>query len=186
MEELRPELTATTTFGTNLHTPLELVERRGGRFIPVANESRGEFYRLQTVSREMATRAILLTSTLVSTEGLIVPKPKQLDRITLDDTGCWTLPTYDDPKGRARYGILHVKGIRNPSGLAHRTMYQVFFGTESLPNREHDYLDHICENKQCCYPRHLERVTHNENTRRGRVRITDDQVAIDLTGLSPS
>ncbi len=38
-------------------------------------------------------------------------------------------------------------------------------------------LDHLCRNRRCCNPTHLELVTGTENTRRGRrTRLTEDLV----------
>lgn len=165
--ELRAELTLSTPFGNSpVESVIDLVERRGGRIIPTPDISRIERNRLMRLSRYLARHAA--TPALYEPP---VPTPKQLQRITFDtEMGCWKLPTYQDQKGRARYGNMHVNGIDAPSGLAHRAMYQVFFGIDSLSGGHIDFLDHICEDKSCCYPRHLEKVTPGENTRRGKIR----------------
>jgi hypothetical protein len=59
-------------------------------------------------------------------------------------------------------------------------MYMVFHGKDSLPNGRWDLLDHLCENKPCCYPRHLERVTHGINTMRGRSTVSAAQLIIEI------
>ena len=118
----------------------------------------------------MAARA----NTLLGFEAVDfpLPKPSHLARVIFDlEQGCWMLPI--SPSGERRrdtYGRLRLPEVPNPSGMAHRTMYKVYFGLDSIPNGRHDNLDHICESKPCCNPRHLERVTQGENTRRGRVR----------------
>lgn len=107
-----------------------------------------------------------------------LPSLKQLSRISIKAvTGCWELPIYMNGEDvypdssayagrpRARYGNLSVNGIRQQGkATAHRTMYAVFRG--DVPRGK--WLDHICNNKQCCWPRHLEAVMPGENTKRGR------------------
>ena len=104
----------------------------------------------------------------------IVPTIEQLDKITQhEQSGCWELPIYRDgndvyPPGspnagmpRARYGRMAIKGVEVPSALAHVHMYIALFGPY-----EEDVLDHLCENKKCCWPRHLDPVSYAENNRR--------------------
>ena len=52
----------------------------------------------------------------------------------------------------------------------HRINYQKFVG--SIP--EGYELDHLCENRCCVNPYHLEPVMHRENARRGRLTILDE------------
>lgn len=57
--------------------------------------------------------------------------------------------------------------------LAHRWMYEQLFGMIS-PNL---VIDHICRNRLCVNPRHLECVSVAENVRRGRAtKLTAEQV----------
>lgn len=110
-----------------------------------------------------------------------LPTVRQLGRIALNPhNGCWELPTYQDARNRARYGSLRVKGIPAPSSLAHRTMFMIFYGIDALPNGRWDFLDHLCEIKACCYPRHLEIVTLGVNTRRGMQRIALGQLTLEI------
>lgn len=52
--------------------------------------------------------------------------------------------------------------------LVHRVMYTAFFGAI---NKELQ-LDHLCRNRLCINPFHLEQVTPKENTQRGTVAET--------------
>lgn len=58
------------------------------------------------------------------------------------------------------YGILNNK---NGSNLAHRIMYELYVG--EIPNGL--VIDHLCRNKGCVNPKHLEPVTQRENITRG-------------------
>lgn len=58
--------------------------------------------------------------------------------------------------------------------MAHRLMYEVF--REPIP--EGLQIDHLCRNRGCINPWHLETVTVRENLRRGmRTKLTPEKVA---------
>lgn len=152
-----------------VRTEADVIERRGGRVIPNVESSRSDFQRLLALSNAMAAQATTLLH--LGRLEFPMPTPTHLARVTFDtEQGCWILPySPSGPRRRDTYGRLKLPALPSPSGLAHRTLYQVYFGADSLPNGRHDFLDHICENKPCCYPRHLDKVTQAENNRRGRV-----------------
>lgn len=71
--------------------------------------------------------------------------------------GCWEWQGSVSPSGygRARVG--------NTNSYAHRVTYVLLRG----PIPEGRELDHLCRNRACCNPDHLEPVTCRENVLRG-------------------
>lgn len=72
------------------------------------------------------------------------------------ETGCWNWQWAQSPRG---YGL---KWVGRSGMMAHRWMYLQVKG--SIPDGL--TLDHLCKNKLCVNPDHLEPVTTQENTRR--------------------
>lgn len=74
---------------------------------------------------------------------------------------CW------DFKGclKAGYGVVLINHVQHQ---AHRLAYVATYG----PVPEGLEIDHLCRNKRCVNPAHLEAVTRSQNMRR-RFRMTD-------------
>jgi len=67
---------------------------------------------------------------------------------------------------------------RVPGGYsAHRVVYESSVG----PIPEGHEIDHLCNNRACVNPLHLEPVTHEENTRRAKERRGYCQWGHELT-----
>lgn len=75
-----------------------------------------------------------------------------LSRIKVDENGCWNYPYSLQTNGYAR-----IQGE-----YAHRASYEIF--KSRIP--EGLTIDHLCKNKICVNPQHMEAVTAVENTMR--------------------
>ena len=94
-----------------------------------------------------------------------------MKRLRMEANGCWqwTGSTCGLPKHR--YGQIRIGSLlapQAPSGrvTAHRFAYWIVRGP--IPNGLEP--DHVCENKLCVNPSHLELVTHRENSYRRKHR----------------
>lgn len=70
--------------------------------------------------------------------------------------GCWLWTGHTRKDG---YGVVDERGKKY---LAHRVSYLLLRG--EIPT---DTLDHVCRNKTCVNPHHLEAVSRGENVMRG-------------------
>jgi hypothetical protein len=83
--------------------------------------------------------------------------PKMRTKIHDTPEGCWEWTGAITSKG---YGSIGHEGRRLSS---HRLSYELLVG--EIPDGLH--LDHLCRNRKCCNPEHLEPVPQRTNTLRG-------------------
>ena len=78
-----------------------------------------------------------------------------------NDDECWYWMSSINKKG---YGNFWINGT---SKIAHRISYELFRG--KIP--QNLQVDHLCRNRRCVNPQHLELVTLQENVKRGNSGI---------------
>ena len=82
--------------------------------------------------------------------------------------GCWEWAAFVNPAG---YGVFYL-GEANPRwALAHRYAHAATHGPHD-PTLE---LDHLCRNRKCVRPDHLEPVSHRVNVMRSPVALAARQ-----------
>lgn len=95
----------------------------------------------------------------MSYKDAFISAPERLtSRLKVDAaTGCLEWQGHTS----GQYGRIRVDGVRVQ---AHRYAYELLTGRQ-IPDGL--VIDHLCRNKLCCNPAHLEPVTQRENTMRG-------------------
>lgn len=82
-----------------------------------------------------------------------------LSKCLTTPTGCWEFQGHRDQHG---YGNIGLGGRGGRQTKAHRVTYEALVA--EIP--EGLVIDHLCRNKSCVNPAHLEPVTQRENLRR--------------------
>jgi hypothetical protein len=85
-------------------------------------------------------------------------------KIEFNEMGCLIWKAHCNKDGYGQFWIRRVSG-KKIAAMAHRVGYEMMHG--GVP--QNMQLDHLCRNRQCVNPFHLEPVTTIENTRRGKV-----------------
>lgn len=85
-------------------------------------------------------------------------KPENFySKLDKEHTECWI---WTGKRALNGYGSLKING---KDKTAHRMFYEYFIGAIG----ENQEVDHLCRNRQCVNPEHLEAVSHSVNVRRG-------------------
>lgn len=95
--------------------------------------------------------------------GAIDPSRKR--GYTIQDCGCWEYDGFLDKDG---YPLLCI--YREDKTTTTSYVYRYYFEkwVRTIPNGME--MDHLCYNRKCINPSHLQPVTHAENVRRARIQ----------------
>ena len=96
-----------------------------------------------------------------------------LARIVNNDNGCWE---WQGCRNKFGYGVHKVD--ETGRSLVHRATYELLIG----PIPDNLVIDHLCNNKCCCNPEHLEAVTNAVNVSRAQSRKTHCKRGHPLSG----
>lgn len=77
--------------------------------------------------------------------------------------GCWIWLGATNPKGYGQFFWKRGDASHSYTRPAHIVAYELSLG----PVPKGRELDHICQNRRCVNPAHLEPITHKENLMRG-------------------
>ena len=92
-------------------------------------------------------------------------------KVTLADNGCWRWTGFLHGGGYGKFSFNRKRYA------AHRFMYEVLRG--AIPDDLE--IDHLCLNKFCVNPNHMEIVTHGENCIRGGIAERARQIQLSKT-----
>lgn len=94
------------------------------------------------------------------------PKERFMEKVNKVEGGCWEWIGAKMPAGYGRFGYTENDVLNND--YAHRISYSFFKGKL----KEGLVIDHICRNKSCVNPDHLEQVTQKENLNRSGLVVS--------------
>lgn len=104
--------------------------------------------------------------------------PTGKTRWTEEDCGystpCWVWQMAVTPNG---YGVVFTADFR---GGAHRYLYEQTVG----PIPKGAVIDHLCRNRRCVNPDHMETVRQAENVRRGPLARLSERQADEIRALA--
>lgn len=83
-----------------------------------------------------------------------------MEKVRVEPGGCWVWTGWLTQAG---YAMINAGGTNGKALRAHRVSYEAHVG----PIPDGLVLDHLCRNRACLNPAHLEPVTASENVMRG-------------------
>ncbi|MFJ8146570.1 HNH endonuclease signature motif containing protein [Streptomyces sp. NPDC096048] len=110
---------------------------------------------LEAVLRDWAPVAVALPDG-TSRTAQVTDLRRLLEKVEIDESGCWRWTGFISHKGYGRFRFA------SNVGHAHRFAYVVLVG----PIGDGLEIDHLCRERSCINPEHLEAVTHSENLQR--------------------
>lgn len=111
---------------------------------------------------------------IIDKTHLVFALGRMLDRCEGTAEGCVVWTGCLNSRG---YGVVSFRGSRV---LTHRLSYEAQVG----PIADGMTIDHLCRNKRCVHPDHLEVVTREENSRRASPHLDACKRGHPLVGLN--
>lgn len=90
---------------------------------------------------------------------ILPPQVRLVNGLRENKRGCWE---WQGSVLASGYGSMSVENVRV---VVHRYLWELLSG----PIPEGIQIDHLCRNRICCNPAHLDPVTQQENLRRSRI-----------------
>lgn len=87
------------------------------------------------------------------------PIERFLSKIVILENDCWEWGASKNHKGYGQFGV-DGKMLKS-----HRFIFEYYYG-QICPDL---VIDHLCQNRGCCNPIHLELVTNKENLHRSKM-----------------
>jgi len=153
----------------------ELLYTRYRGVLPAPSFSKERFKALQALAQREGSFEALSEAYAVARALLFRERAKPVS--FEEEMGCWLLPlkAERDTEGRARYPALDARASGVTRALAHQLTYphlrNIKLPRISMKNGEIEQsmpIDHLCHNHACCNPYHLEAVSVQVNSQRGR------------------
>ena len=134
------------------------IERRArsGAKVMCGRCGRERFLKHPDMAGRMCIRCAQSLATAAAAKSNRSPAKEKFEKYVLRTDRCWEWEGYKYSNG---YAALTVDGRQV---LAHRWSYEEFIG----PIPDGLTIDHLCRNRGCVNPAHMEPVTGRENTRR--------------------
>lgn len=88
-------------------------------------------------------------------------------QVKIDENDCHVWQNSTESKGYGYFGVYSKELGTDINVRAHRFSYAIYYGFDALPRGAEGgnrmVLNHLCFNKRCVNPLHLEVITSNEN-----------------------
>ena len=86
-------------------------------------------------------------------------------KVAVRESGCWEWTGYTDPNNG--YGQTSSTLTTGKTQNAHRAVWESLFGASPEASGRRVHLDHLCRNRLCVNPAHMDLVSAGENILRG-------------------
>ena len=97
------------------------------------------------------------------------PLLRFIEKVSFTEDGCWVWSAKVTPNGYGQFAVGSRRDDTVRTVYTHRWSHEFFIGAIPVGYE----VDHLCRNRRCANPDHLEAVPHIENVRRGNVAVRE-------------